>query len=417
MDGYLVKNARIVSLRGGSGDLLPRRGAALSQLGVIPSGSIVFRAGQIEWVGAGAPPAGVRGDLVEVDAAGRVVLPGFVDCHTHACWAGERWDEWDLKSAGKSYLEILAAGGGIHATVRAVRAASTESLARGVETRALQMAQYGTTTLEVKSGYGLDCETEIRMLEAIEQAAQNSPLRIVSTYLGAHAIDPARGDFVTETIERTLPAILARYPGITTDAYCEKGAWSVEECVRYFTRARLLGSGVRVHTDQFNSLGMIPAALALGALTLDHLEAASDSDLEAVAKSSTIAVGLPGTAFCLGTPTIRARKFVDAGGALALATNANPGSAPIRGMPIIVSFAVREMNLTPAEALTTVTWNSACALGLAHLCGSIESGKSADLVLWACDDERALGYELSGPLPDLVWARGKLVRSTDPQFR
>lgn len=291
-------------------------------------------------------------------------------------------------------------------TVRAVRTTATQTLADDLMRRLREMAAYGTTTAEVKSGYGLDTETELRMLEAIAQAAQKSPLRVVATFLGAHAIDPQQRECVERMIEETLPAVAKKYPGIATDAYCETGAWSVADCTRYFRKAKALGCGVRVHTDQFNSLGMIGAALELDATSVDHLEAATDADLDAVARSQTIAVGLPATAFCLGTPCIRARRFIDAGGALALATNANPGSAPVRAVPIVISFAVREMGMTPAEAITTVTWNAACVLGLVHECGSIAVGKSADLVLWPCDDERALGYELSGSLPELVLARG-----------
>lgn len=412
MAGTLIINARIVTLRSPHGQALtPRRGAAMRDLGVIERGYVLMQGGCIVQVAAGDAARELHDGVQVIDAHGRVVLPGFVDCHTHACWAGERWDEWEMKLAGASYLDILAAGGGILSTVRAVRATTTDELAAGLETRALQMAAYGTTTIEVKSGYGLDCATELRMLDAISQAAAHSPVSMIATFLGGHAVDPACDGFVAKTIAETLPTVLARHPGIAVDAYCETGSWSVQECVDYFTRAKALGSPGRVHTDQFNSLGMIPAALNLGAVSVDHLEAASESDLAAVAKSSTIAVGLPATSFCLGTRTIRAREFIDGGGALALATNANPGSAPVRGMPIIVSFAVREMRLTTAEALTTVIWNAACVLGVAHSCASIECGKCADIVLWPFTDERALGYELAGQLPVQVWARGVDVAS------
>lgn len=384
----------------------------MADLGVIDRGYLLMQGGRILEVARGDALSAMHTDARVIDARGRVVLPGFVDCHTHACWAGDRWDEWEMKLAGASYLDILAAGGGILSTVRAVRSATTDELSQGLLSRAFEMAAYGTTTIEVKSGYGLDCASELRMLEAISRAAERSPIGMSATFLGAHAIDPACDAFVARTTNETLPAVLARHPRITVDAYCESGAWSVDECVAYFQRAKALGSAVRVHTDQFNSLGMIPAALALGAVSVDHLEAASDSDLNAVAASSTIAVGLPATSFCLATPTIRARQFIDAGGALALATNANPGSAPVRGMPIIISFAVREMRMTPAEALTTVIWNAACVLGLADKCGSIEPGKSADVVLWPFTDERALGYELSGALPTHVWARGVEVAAS-----
>lgn len=391
---------------GGTSAHLPRRGAEMRDLGVVAHGYVHIEGSRIVDVAAGEPSRAQRAGAEIVDARGCVVLPGFVDCHTHACWAGERWDEWEQKLAGASYLELLSAGGGILSTVRAVRAATEASLAAGLDARTRQMAAYGTTTVEVKSGYGLDFENEVKMLAAIHATAAESPLRLIPTFLAAHAIDPECSAFVDRTIDDTIPAVLRKFPRLTVDAYCENGSWSVRECERCFGRAIEYGSAIRVHTDQFTSLGMIPVALALAARSVDHLEAATDHDLDLVAKSSTIAVGLPATAFCLSTPMLRARRFIDAGGALALATNANPGSAPVRSMPIVISLAVREMGLTPAEALTTVTMNAACVLGIAPECGSIESGKSADLVLWPFDDERALGYELSGALPTRVWARG-----------
>ena len=360
MSGILFQNARIVTLQSSTGNSnLPRRGEDLRNLATIPSGFVRIRDGRITEVAAGSPTKSQSEEKV-IDARGRVLMPGFVDCHTHACWAGDRLDEWEMKLAGRSYLDILAAGGGIMSTVRSVRATSTQDLCDELMQRLHEMAAYGTTTAEVKSGYGLESETELRMIEAIAQAARHSPLRIDATFLGAHAIDPERKDCVRSMIDETLPAVAKKYPGITADAYCETGAWSVADCVEYFQTAKKLGCGIRVHTDQFHSLGMIPAALELGAKSVDHLEAATDADLHLVARSKTIAVGLPATAFCLGTPCMQARKFIDAGGALALATNANPGSAPVRSMPIVLAFAVREMKMTPAEAITSVTWNAAC---------------------------------------------------------
>jgi len=409
VNGSLFLNARIISLHhAGEASNLPRRGLALRDLAIIDRGYVRIVDGRIAEVSPGAPQRVHDGEHV-IDAQGRVLMPGFVDCHTHACWAGERIDEWEMKLAGRSYLDILNAGGGIMSTVRCVRATATATLADELLRRLRQMAAYGTTTAEVKSGYGLDLDTEMRMLDAITLAAQRSALRVVPTFLGAHAIDPENPACVEQMIDDALPAVARKYPGLTVDAYCESGAWSLEQCNRYFVQAKKLGLGVRVHTDQFNALGMIPAALALGAKSVDHLECASDHDLQLVARSSTIAVGLPVTSFCLGNPFIRARQFIDAGGALALATNANPGSAPVRGMPIVLSFAVREMRMTPAEAITATTWNAACVVGAAHECGSIAIGKSADLVLWPCTDERALGYEISGPLPEVVMARGVIL--------
>ena len=408
MRSLLILNARIATLAGGGSSVLPRRGDAMRDLGVIERGWMRVCGSRIDALGAGDAPKAMGGERV-IDARGRLVTPGFVDCHTHACYEGERLNEWEMKLAGVPYLEILAKGGGILASVRATRAASTSTLTEGVVRRTREMAAFGTTTVEVKSGYGLDTATELRMLEAITAAGRATPLRIVPTFLGAHAKDPAASRFVERTIDETLPAVAKAHPGIVADAYCETGAWSVDECVRYFERAVVLGLSVRVHTDQFNSLGMIARAVALGARSVDHLEAATRDDLELVAKSPAIAVGLPATSFCLGAPCIRAREFIDAGGALALATNANPGSAPVRAMSIVHSFAVRELRMTPAEAITTTTWNGACVLGLARECGSLEAGKSADLALWEHRDERALGYELAGSLPIMVLARGEAV--------
>ena len=408
MGALLITNARIATLARAGCDGRPRRGSALCDLGIIERGWVRTRGARIESIGAGDGPMPMAGERV-IDAQGRLVTPGFVDCHTHACYEGERIDEWEMKLAGKPYLEILAAGGGIMASVRATRAASTEVLADGVLRRTHEMAAYGTTTVEVKSGYGLDTSTELRMLEAIARAGTASPLRVVPTFLGAHAKDPEQPDFVERTIGETLPRVAQAHPGIACDAYCEEGAWSADECVRYFERGRALGLAVRVHTDQFHSLGMIERAIALGARSVDHLEAATREDLSRVARSETIVVGLPAASFCLSTPCVRARELIDEGGALALATNANPGSAPVRSMSIIHAFAVREMRLVPAEAIACTTWNAACVLGLASECGSLEPGKSADLVLWEHRDERALGYELTGSLPLLVVARGAAV--------
>ncbi len=380
----------------------------MRDLGTIASGFVTIDAGRIVNVGGGAP-AIAKGDRV-VDLRGRVVTPGLVDCHTHACYEGERLDEWELKLAGKPYLEILAAGGGIMASVRAVRAAPIGALTESLRRRTREMAQYGSTTVEVKSGYGLDTDTEIKMLDAIAAVQADGPLRLVPTYLGAHAKDTAVPEFVERTITESMPRVAKRFPGIAADAYCEQGSWSVAECVEYFNAARALGLKVRVHTDQFNSLGMIEKAIALGAVSVDHLEAATHTGLEHVAKSATIAVGLPVASFCLSSPCIKAREFIDMGGALALATNANPGSAPTRSIPLVIAFAVREMRMTFAEAITTVTYNAACVLGLERECGSIAKGLSADLLIWPHRDERAIGYEIAGALPSAVIARGTLLR-------
>jgi imidazolonepropionase len=405
MAATAIVNARLVTMHPADGSRSLIRRPTAAHLGIIERGHIVWESGRITAVAAGDPSA-LPADCNMIDAAGGTVTPGFVDCHTHACWAGDRSDEWAMKLAGRSYLDILAAGGGIMSTVRAVRSASQQELTALLTRRLAEMARYGTTTVEVKSGYGLNTESELKMLRAIDAARALTPQRIAATFLGAHALDADQPDFVARTIEETLPAAARLMPGIAADAYCEQGAWSTADCAAYFERARALGCPVRVHTNQFHSLGMVERAVALGAVSLDHLEACSPAEIAAVAGSGSVAVGLPATSFCLGTPYLRARDLIDAGAALALATNANPGSAPVRSMPLVIALAVRHLHLTPPESLVATIWNAACVLGVQGECGSLAAGKSADVVLWPFRDERSLAYEVCGSLPEAVFARG-----------
>lgn len=405
MAATAIVNARLLTMHPVHGARAPIRRPTAANLGIIERGHILWESNKITAIAAG-DPAMLPQDCTTLDAGGCLVTPGFVDCHTHACWAGDRSDEWAMKLAGRSYLDILSAGGGIMSTVRAVRAAAAEELTTLLARRLAEMADYGTTTVEVKSGYGLNTESELKMLRAIHAARTHTPQRIAATFLGAHALDAEQPDFVSRTIEETLPAAVRLMPGITADAYCEQGAWTAPDCTAYFERARALGCPVRVHTNQFHSLGMVERAVALGAVSLDHLEACTDAEIAAVAGSGSVAVGLPATSFCLGTPFLRARELMDAGAALALATNANPGSAPVRSMPLVIALAVRHLRLSPSESLIATTWNAACVLGMQGECGSLAVGKSADVVLWPFRDERTLAYEVSGALPEAVFARG-----------
>lgn len=401
---FTIINARLLTLARPKGG--PHRGPATADaLGLIERGWVHVAEGRVAALGSGAPNAPATGDVV--DAGGRVLMPGFVDCHTHACWAGQRFDEADDRLAGVPYLEILARGGGIMSTVRATRAASREELATNTLRRCLSALRFGTTTVEVKSGYGLTPEAELSMLEAIRDAGTRTPQRLVPTFLGAHAKDAANPRFVDETIEVTLPRAVAAFPGITCDAYCEQGAWSLEECLRLFRAAQALGSPIRVHADQFNALGMTSAAIGLGARSVDHLEATTADELARLAASSTIGVALPGCGFHLDNRFAPARGLLDAGGALAIATNCNPGSSPTISMPLIIALAVRFLKLTPSEAILASTINAAHVLGLGHEIGSMEVGKRADLQLLATLDERTLAYEYANPGPDAVWIAGR----------
>jgi imidazolonepropionase len=410
MPRCVIRNARLVTM---DAHAQACRGRDLNDLRVIGRGWIGIDGDRIAKVEPGEPTAEWR-SAPSLDAHGRIVMPGFVDCHTHACWAGDRYEEWAMKLAGRPYQEILAAGGGILSTVRAVRASSRDSLAHGLVQRLREMLALGTTTAEVKSGYGLSTAHETMMLDAIGDAAAQSAMRVVPTFLGAHAIDPDTPDFVDRTIAETIPAIAARWPGICADLYCERGAWGLEDSLAYARAAQTAGMPLRMHVDQFTDLGMVPHAIGLGARTCDHLEATSDDHLMALARSSTIGVALPGSPFCLGGQFMRARAFVEAGGALAIATNRNPGSSPVASMPFAVALAVRHMGLTHAQALWSATWNAACALGVQDRCGALRTGMDADIALWPHTDERALAFEVAGPVPDLVLARGTLAAAANP---
>jgi imidazolonepropionase len=406
----LIQNARVLTMAQGD---RPRRGTALKDLGIIPRADVLIENGVIVSVtAAGAstthssalPPAQV------IDARRRVLMPAFVDCHTHACWAGDRLDEWEQRLKGATYLDILKAGGGIMSTVRAVRAASQAQLEDLLTARLSEFLRNGTTTVEIKSGYGLTTADELKMLRAIRGAAAKWPGTVIATALLGHAIDPEQPRFVERTINETLPAVHAEFPDITIDAFCETGAWSLDETVALFEAAKKLGHPVRVHADQFNSLGMVGEAIRLGALSVDHLEASTPEDLKTLAVSSTFGVALPVCGLHLDHRYANARALVDAGGAVAIATNCNPGSAPTTSMPLAIGAAVRHCGLTPAEAVAAATVNAASVLGLNDR-GMIAVGQRADLVLLNHIDERMLAYEFGGNPVETVICAGRLIEA------
>lgn len=404
-NSLLIVNARILTL---VGEHAPRKGDAMGKLALIPKGAVLIDDGKIVEVAESIDAAADR----VIDAQGRVLMPAFVDCHTHACWAGNRLDEWEQKQAGASYLDILKAGGGIMSTVRAVREASVEELTEQLLKRLVIMLREGTTACEIKSGYGLSTEDELKMLDAIHRAAADWPGRVSPTACIAHAKDATVDNFVDVTINETLEAVHERFPGITIDAYTEEGAWSVEDTVRLFTRAKELGHPLRIHADQFNELGMLDKAIALGALSVDHLEATSASKLKLLAESETMGVMLPCSGFHVDDRYADGRSFIDANGALAIATNANPGSAPCFSMPMSITLAVRKLGMTAAEAITASTLNGAALLGLDDV-GTIEHGKRADLVLLRHQDERQLGYEFGGRHTEMTICNGSVVFDAD----
>ena len=412
----LFTNARILTLAQRDAHAGPRRGVAMRELGIIERGYVHVVEGHIASVGAGEPPADIGG--ARSDCEGRVVMPAFVDCHTHACWAGDRYGEIAQRLAGVPYLDILASGGGIMSTVRATRAASAHqtdghALSEILRARVDAMRRRGSLAIEVKSGYGLDRATELAMLRAIRAVAMQLDRDgggcIVPTFLGAHAIDGDERAYCARVVDELLPEVVAEFGPIACDAYCEKGAWSPAWTRRLFERAASLGCPLRVHVDQFNELGFLETALEMGARSVDHLEATSREGLARVARSRSIAVLLPGCGLTLDGRYANGRFLADEGGAVAIATNCNPGSSPIVSMPLVIALAARFCGLTHAEAITAATYNAACVLGLERDVGSIEVGKRAHLAMLPTRDERALAYEWATIEPAAVYAgRGRV---------
>ncbi|MBX9736159.1 MAG: imidazolonepropionase [Phycisphaerales bacterium] len=416
----IIRNARIVThhrpavgARGIAGSL---RGAAMDRVHVNALVDITILEGRITRIelsraqpsSIAAPEPASTPDTTEIDAAGNAVVAGFVDCHTHACFAGDRLSEWDDKRRGVPYLDILARGGGIMSTVRSVRDATESTLVELLLQRLDIMLRCGSTTIEVKSGYGLDTATELKMLRAIHRASAAFPGTLVPTALLGHAIDDAVPSFVDRVINETLPAVASEFPGIAIDAYCETGAWSVAQCVELFTKARSLGLPFRVHADQFNALGMIEAAVSLGALSVDHLEASTDDGLRTLATSSAFGVALPICGVHLDQRFANARRLIDLGGALCIATNFNPGSAPCMSMCETIAMAVRHLKISPHEALAGATINPAALLGFNDR-GTIEIGSRADLIILRSTDERALAFELGYPPIARVIVNGRPI--------
>jgi len=367
----------------------PRTGAAMRDLGLRRDAAIAVTQGRIAWVGpeadfGSAVSLGAGGD--EIDAKGAAVVPGFVDPHTHLAFAGDRDDEIRQRLAGASYQEIAAAGGGILRTVAATRDASVEELARLVAARLDEMLLCGTTTAEVKSGYGLETGAEIRSLEAIQQAAARHPVRVVPTFLGAHEVPPEhRGDrtrYVDMLVLEMIPTVAARGLAAFTDVFCEQGVFSVEESRRILLAARERGMKLRIHADELAATGGAELAGELGARSADHLVHVSPAGMRALAASGCVATLLPTAAFYLRLGRFApARELIAAGAAVALASDVNPGGGLSPSLPYAMALACFGMGLSLEEALSAVTVNAACSLDLSDEVGSIEVGKRADLVL------------------------------------
>ncbi len=400
-----------------------RRGGEMSDLGIIEDGAAAIEGERILAIGTSTDLRAAYDAPRQIDASGFVVCPGFVDAHTHAVYAGDRAGEFEARIQGKSYLEIMAAGGGIVSTMRAVRAASLEQLIAESRPRLDMMLALGTTTAEVKSGYGLERDAELKMLAAIAALNADHPLDLVPTFMGAHAVPPEyRGrtdEYVKQVIHDMLFAAADWYRGSAfytadvpcfVDVFCEENAFDLHQSQRILQAGAALGLGVKAHVDEFNALGGVRLGIDLGAVSLDHLDVTGADDMAALAASATAAVIMPAVNFNLGsTHFADARGLVDAGGIVALATDINPGSAPCPSVPLVMAIACRYQRLTPAEALTAATINAAYAVGLSDRVGSLEAGKQADLLLVDAPDYRHLAYQFGGNLVRHVIKKGVQV--------
>jgi len=399
-----------------AGPARPRVGAEMRELAILEHGGLFARDGHIERVGAAAEiEALIESDTEVVDADGRVVLPGFVDAHTHPVFAGTRVDEFEERSRGATYEEIAARGGGIQSTVNRTRAASVDELVAAGRRYAEWFLRGGTTTIEAKSGYGLSLEDELKILRAIKRLNDETPLRYVPTFLGAHSIPSEyrarRDEYVSLIVDEMLPRVAQQKLAEYCDVFCEQNVFTTDEAWKILSAARCHGLGLRMHADQLSLSGGAKLAAELGTATADHLEHSDAAGIESLRRAGVQPVLLPGSVYALGSSRYpAAREMIDAGLAVVLATDFNPGSSPTPSMTMILSLAATHMKMTPAEAITAATVNAAYSLNRGGQIGSLEPGKIADFVIHDCDDYRELVYFFGVQHAWKVYRGGKAVR-------
>jgi imidazolonepropionase len=407
----VVNCSQLVTL---AGPARPRVGPELRELGIIANGGMFVRDGLIERAGSRDEiETLIDSDTEVVDALGRVVLPGFVDAHTHPVFGGTRVEEFEERSKGATYEEIAARGGGIQSTVNATRATYEEVLTYECWRYADWFLRSGTTTIEAKSGYGLSIEDELKILRVIQRLGSETSLRYVPTFLGAHSI-PAeyrsrRDDYVSLIIKEMLPAVAKEKLAEFCDVFCEQKVFTPDEAWRILSAARCHGMGLRIHADQLSLSGGAQLAAELGTVTADHLEHTDAAGIAALKEAGVQPVLLPGSVYALGSSRYpAAREMIDAGLAIVLATDFNPGSSPTPSIPMILSLASTHMKMTPAEGITAVTINAAYSLNRGSDIGSLEAGKVADFVIHDCSDYRELAYFFGIEHPASVYVRGEL---------
>ena len=408
----LLHASQLVTL---AGPLRARRGKELSELGIISDGAFVAAGGKITHVGKSTEIEKLcDGETEVIDARGCIVLPGFVDAHTHLVFAGNRLDDFEARARGETYEQIAKRGGGIQTTVRATRAASEDELCALAKRRASWFLRNGTIMVEAKSGYGLTLEDELKILRVIQRVGKETPLETVPTFLGAHAV-PAefredRAGYISLIIEEMLPRIARERLAEYCDIFCERDYFDVEDVRRILTAAKQHGLKLRMHVDQLTNGGGAKLAAELGATTADHLEQTAADGISALAKANIQPVLLPGSVYALGSKKYPdARAMIDAGLAVIVATDFNPGSSPSPSMPMMLSLAVTQMRMSPTEAVTAATVNAAASLNRMDEIGSLEVGKLANFAICDCEDYRELAYWFGGSLVRHVFVRGVSV--------
>ena len=413
----LIAHCRqLLTLRGGQASHAPRRGKVLGRLSIIRDGAVLSHKSEI--VAVGPTDTVVRHALArgarKVDASKLVVLPGFVDSHTHLAFPQSRAAEYEMRIAGASYGQIARKGGGIAASVKAMRRLTPTTMERQARRWLHEFAAHGTTTIEAKSGYGLSPASELAILKLYRKLGRKGPLEIVATFLGAHVVPPeykGRADaYVMLLLDELLPKIAKQKLAEFCDVFIEKGAFSIRQAKRIMERASSLGMGLRVHAEQLSRTGATKLAVQMGAVSVDHLERVNRADIQALAKSRTVATLLPGAVFHLGKAKYPpARNLIDAGAAVALATDFNPGTSPSLSMPMMLSLACTQMRMSPAEAIAAATINGAHALRRADRIGSLEPGKQADLCAFEVSDYREIPYYFGVNLCRLTVKRGEII--------
>jgi len=408
----LLHASQLVTL---AGPPRARRGKELSELGIISDGAFVAAGGKITHVGKSTEIEKLcDGETEVIDARGCIVLPGFVDAHTHLVFAGNRLDDFEARARGETYEQIAKRGGGIQTTVRATRAASEDELCALAKRRASWFLRNGTTMVEAKSGYGLTLEDELKILRVIQRVGKETPLETVPTFLGAHAV-PAefredRAGYISLIIEEMLPRIARERLAEYCDIFCERDYFDVEDVRRILTAAKQHGLKLRMHVDQLTNGGGAKLAAELGATTADHLEQTAADGISALAKANIQPVLLPGSVYALGSKKYPdARAMIDAGLAVIVATDFNPGSSPSPSMPMMLSLAVTQMRMSPTEAVTAATVNAAASLNRMDEIGSLEVGKLANFAICDCEDYRELAYWFGISLVRDVFVRGERV--------